>query len=227
MKTINHPWKNKVTSLEKKLDATTTELIKAKATITENIDDMYAKEQKAIDDAYKIRGLESNYALAKSWAKWASATALVLGLTTAYLAVRPSVNEPINTESDNKIVSVKTESVANDATKNTISANKSIVAPKFWYIHDTPGAGHTTLYYPIFKDDNALDMRAYAQSGSKIYELESGSGGLDGKGFLIPKELQSQDGSFQVWAIDRNGNESKRKTLYTLRNFVSTTVIPR
>lgn len=212
MKTINHPWKNKVVSLEKKLDKVNFELYDA------NMDLECAREV-IVNKKQEYQALESRYGLAKSWAKWASATALVLGLTTAYLAVK--------TEAVVKDTS-KVQSVADTTNQPqyTFVKGKS-ASPTFWYVYASSELHGERKYYPIFQDDNALDMHGYLKVDPKIMEMTKGSGNLTEQSFLIPADIIQKDGSFTVWAVDRNGNESSRKTLYAFKGYISEKPIPR
>jgi len=210
MRTINHPWKNKCASLEKKLDVVNTALYNSNMDLKSAKNVIETKKEEISQAKYANEVLKSKYGLVKSLAKLTSVATLVLGLTTTYLSVKSS-NDP---KTYGKITS-------------NIKKQNSAIAPEFQYLWDTPTSRNTTAYYPIFKDDNALDMHAYAQSGSKIYELAAGSGNLDEKGFLIPEELRCVDSSFKIWAIDRNGNESKKTTLYAFKGYVSEKPIQR
>lgn len=70
-----------------------------------------------------------------------------------------------------------------------------------------------------FKDDLAPGMRAFVEYGGRETEMFCTYVDDDSANFSIPREALVA-GKFTVWAVDRHGNESRRKELHALDGIV-------
>ncbi|MFA6073122.1 MAG: hypothetical protein WC758_03345 [Candidatus Woesearchaeota archaeon] len=82
-------------------------------------------------------------------------------------------------------------------------------------------------FYARYTDDNSVGMKGYALVKNKITELKGNSEDLDDKTFLLPKDLVKENSQFEIFAIDRDGNKSEMKILYTFEGYVSDKKINR
>jgi hypothetical protein len=75
----------------------------------------------------------------------------------------------------------------------------------------------------IFNDKNVTEMKAFYQKGTNIILLKGRQNSLTEKWFSIPKDYLQEEGSFQVFAIDKHGNESEKTILYSIDGYISET----
>ena|SRR3989338_3762044 len=73
--------------------------------------------------------------------------------------------------------------------------------------------------YVAFRDNLSVGMKAFAEYQGKTFELKSNSQQEDYAAFTLPEELLKAK-EFIVYAIDRDGNRSQPKTLFTIDGII-------
>jgi len=174
-----------------------------------NVESKLAETEKELTEANNnYKSLVGQSTFDKYWSRIATTSAVVLGLTAAYLGF---FKDSSNLDNETQI---------NPPTRLESSTNGKSKPPYFW------GAITDNV---IFEDDNALDMKGYARLGKQIYDMDEYSyqSDLNETWFTIPDDITDNNCSFEVWAIDRNGNESSKVRLYSYEGYISKTEIPR
>ncbi len=147
-----------------------------------------------------------------SWAAFAGAALFFAGLGLGFLGGSYKSADPIKVEMDRPKAKTDYQEMGRG------NAGK---APEFRF-----PANFSNGWYLIFFDDNAVGMRSYAKQGNSIHELPKGRFDVESASFKVPKEYLTGKQQLEVYAIDRNANESKHKTIYTFEGFVSEKPIP-
>ncbi len=78
--------------------------------------------------------------------------------------------------------------------------------------------------YIDFKDNNAVGMTAYAVCEDKKVKLVNRCKLKHSASFVVPREVRdNMPYTFEVYAVDREGNKSETVKIYNLESVLSTT----